>query len=456
MTGEAFHEPAGFLRVTERAFSASFEDGWLVGGDVSSYAGALEPTATGSPPGVARITFPAGSAGGASPVVLERWFAGSAEVYLRFTMRLSPAWQGHSAYDAVVNVWMDGVPRFFWGFRGAGSASLQPLALIQDTPTPPDGARWLESNLSPTADLQRGEWHVVEIVLRADEYHCWLDGAKIAEHTDVLFSEREDARWQIVHWEPIWGGGGDSLQAEQSIEVDHLRLSAGGLWPGEPAGFAPLSDQPFNGLVDAGWNIVFNASGYVRTVTDFGGPMSPGSAIEFRYPEGFQGGEAPGTEYFDFWQGAGRVFVGLWWKANAEWQGHPSNGNKIQFLRTNALGSMFMAFYGPPGGPYDLRVFPQFSTSLDQWLVPNVENVPVRLGEWHRIEWLVEYEPADPAPRGRVRWWLDGRLLGDHGDVPFPRAALVQHQLSPTWGGVGGVKARTDHMWFDHAYVSAP
>lgn len=70
------------------------------------------------------------------------------------------------------------------------------------------------------------------------------------------------------------------------------------------------------------------------------------------------------------------------------------------------------------------------------------------------IEWFADYE-ADPN-HGIVRWWMDGQLIGDYDDVIFPDVPLVEHQLSPTWGGVDGIKTETDFFWYDHVYISKP
>lgn len=88
------------------------------------------------------------------------------------------------------------------------------------------------------------------------------------------------------------------------------------------------------------------------------------------------------------------------------------------------------------------------------WLVPNVAARPVVPGTWHRIEWLLAYNTTTGPANGIVRWWLDGELIGDHTDVPFPESPLAEYKLSPTWGGVGEVKSQDDYYRFDHIYIS--
>lgn len=229
-----------------------------------------------------------------------------------------------------------------------------------------------------------------------------------------------------------------------------LQLAAVPVWPHEPPAFRIVMDAAFLTAAPQGWTLEYNEQGLAAPVDAIDAPWSPPGVMQFTYPRGRAGGEAPAT----LWAGlphAEAVYVGMWWRANADWDGHPSNVNKLQYLFTNSQGSVFLALYGPPGGPYELRVFPQFVTSGDTWLRPNVTATPVDLAAWHRIEWLVEYT----APGvGRVRWWLDDVLQGDHAGLPFPGQRLIEYKLSPVWGGVGGTKRSTDYFWYDHIRLS--
>jgi hypothetical protein len=218
-------------------------------------------------------------------------------------------------------------------------------------------------------------------------------------------------------------------------------------WTNQPAGYTTVTDQPWDGLTTLGWNSIYNTNGYVSIVGDATAPLSPGNVIQYRYPSGFAAGSAPGTEWLGL-PSLTRAYVGLWWKASNPWQGNPTGVNKIEYLFSNSQGSIFLCMYGPPGGPYELRVFPQFTVSQDVWLTPNVTHVPVTLGQWHKIEWVVDYNG------GVVKWWLDGQLIGSYTGVPMPSSSLVEHHLTPVWGGVDGVKSETDYFWYDHIRIS--
>jgi hypothetical protein len=225
-----------------------------------------------------------------------------------------------------------------------------------------------------------------------------------------------------------------------------------GAWKAEPPGLSVLTDRAWTGLTGEGWNR--RESRDDRIVADATAPLSPGAALEYGYPAGFAGGTAPATHFYAL-GGRREVFVGLEFEVSNPWQGHSSQVNKIQFLLTSNADVM-MAMHGPPGGPYELRVIPQWKENGDAWLVPNASHPPVTLGRWHRVEWYVKYESAPGAQDGVVRWWMDGALVGDYSRVRFPDdGGFVEYQISPTWGGVGDRKTQADFMRFDRSYISS-
>jgi hypothetical protein len=230
-------------------------------------------------------------------------------------------------------------------------------------------------------------------------------------------------------------------------EVSVQAVPATGPWPNEPSILKLRADQPWDQLGGL-WQLLW---GVAHIVDDPSAPGSPPGVLQIDFPIGFVGGAAPGTEAFDF-PASREVYIGTWWMASDPWQGHVSNSNKIQYLFTPDSGSMAMIMYGPPSGPFELRVFPDWHGA---WLTPNVANVPVTLGEWHQIEWLVAYGPTNDPPSGIVRWWLDGVLLGDYANVRLSSEPLIQYKLAPVWGGAETVqKTEADFFRYDHVRIS--
>ena len=241
---------------------------------------------------------------------------------------------------------------------------------------------------------------------------------------------------------------GQAQQPQPPQQPQQPQPAPSGTWPHEPSGASVIGDQGFNSLTTGdGWTIADNTSGLGSVVSDGTAPFSPTGVLQYLYPVGFTGGTGPAAEWHGL-PGLSQVFVGMWWKVSNPWQGHASNVNKIAFLFPGSGGDMYIAMYGTPGGPYELKVIPQFPGLPSNWLEPNVAHVPVQLGTWHRIEWFINYNG------GVVQWWLDGQLVGSYTGVPFPSGAMTEFKMSSTWGGIGGSKSEDDYYWFDHVHVS--
>ena len=208
-----------------------------------------------------------------------------------------------------------------------------------------------------------------------------------------------------------------------------------------------MADQSWDRL-GGQWKLLW---GTARIDSMPNAPGSPPSVLRIDFPAGFIGGSAPGTEAITF-RSSRTVYAGFWWMASDPWDGHPSNSNKLAYIFAEPHGSMSLMMYGTPGGPYELRVFPDWH---GEWLRPNIAEIPVTLGVWHRIEWLViEGSPGDPAG-GIVRWWLDGTLVGSHTGVRLAEGPMTEFRLAPVWGGAEPVPKRTsDHFFFDHTRLS--
>jgi hypothetical protein len=224
--------------------------------------------------------------------------------------------------------------------------------------------------------------------------------------------------------------------------------------PADPSTYPIISSNPLSALDALGWRTSYNTEGLLSAVASLASLLGIPSALQFTYPIGFVGARAPATEFLDF-QGVTHFYSGVSWMANANWQGNTSNVNKLQFVLTaGGTGGSYVCFYGPPGGPYELRVALEFvNADTRDFLVPNIAHVPVVLGQWHHIEWQMEYNTSTAPANGSVRWWLDGQLIGQYKDVLFPTAPISEYQISPTWGGFAELKTQTDYFWFASALL---
>jgi len=220
-------------------------------------------------------------------------------------------------------------------------------------------------------------------------------------------------------------------------------------WPNEPAGLGTITNNSLDTLDAAGWRTSWNDKHWVTAAHD----AQRGKVIRWDYPAGFTGGRGPGMEYYEH-APAKEVYAGFWWKPSDPWQTHPgSHVNKIAFWYTTSTGrSMDLQMYGSP--PYQLHVVSEL-TSGGIRMPPNVTPSTVTLGVWHRIEWHLKYASSSGGSDGLVEWWMDGVLQGRYTNVQTPSdAGYAQYQISPTWGGVDGVKSENDYFLYDEIHLS--
>ena len=247
------------------------------------------------------------------------------------------------------------------------------------------------------------------------------------------------------------GANKTATSAAVSVTVNNVVLPppGGGTWPNEPGGYTTLSDQPWGVLSSIGWFHQNRGASSFITV-DVSAPLSASTVLAHSYPAGMPGGVEPAVDWTPLPSNFKEGYVGMWWKPSSSWQNHPSNVNKIFFIFGSA-GHIIPVMYGTGGGTYQLRVAPEWGGW--SWLTPNVNSGNITLGQWHRIEVYFKQQTSG----GIIRWWMDGRLIGEYTNISFPSSMVFQElQIAPTWGGVGGTKSQQDYFWFDHVHLSRP
>ena len=225
------NEPAGMTLIDERPFNslnehaAPYSPAWDTDTNLTIVQDATAPK---SPSNVLRWTYPAGFAGGSAPGHTGTAHSGQRVMYISYWGKLSTNFWGHlTAVNKQLYEWANGSNVFYFEARGVGSGTLRPSICLQGTLT--DGN--YSPNLVPTAEIIRGQWYHVEIVLTGNSsgtadgsVDWWLDGVHVGSRTSLQFTSSATS-WGIFEFTPVWGGVTDNVPATMTFDVDHVYLS---------------------------------------------------------------------------------------------------------------------------------------------------------------------------------------------------------------------------------------
>lgn len=229
-------------------------------------------------------------------------------------------------------------------------------------------------------------------------------------------------------------------------------------YPHEPPGFTRLTERGFAAREEDGWRTT--SSENFQIVDDSTAPQSPPAVGELVFPAGFLGADAPGwTELGDVsYLRYRRLYVSFWLRLSDNWQGHDSFANKVMYVWQHRNPVFFAHVFGKDDGPLTTRLGLQdIPIVIARNLEPNLVNVPILRGRWHRWEILLISNTGDNAD-GEAHWWIDGVKVGEYRDVTYRSALqsdLWEHiTWYPVWGGAGDIATVTMFMWMDHFYAS--
>ena len=229
------------------------------------------------------------------------------------------------------------------------------------------------------------------------------------------------------------------------------------VWPDEPVGFTPITDQPWDMLASLGWSHNPCASTIVADPT---APRSPANVLEHPFPAGFGGDSTSCIDFFTLPTPHDELFAGIWWRASDPWQGAGDGTNGIAAL-SMPTGSVDLVMQGTGAGPFTLLVEPSLGadnsalTGPGVYLPANAGDGTVQLGAWHRLELYVRASTTSTSRDGVVRWWLDGHPVGGYDTVNFAEMPFIEYDMKSYWGP-GATKTEDDDLRFDQSYLSAP
>lgn len=258
--------------------------------------------------------------------------------------------------------------------------------------------------------------------------------------------------------------------------------------PDEDA-FVPVAEQSFSSRTAEGppgrcplfgrrrgcW-FVFDRGGNFAPDTASDAPASPPGVLSIRFPAGLEPGRSPGL--VQGWSTPAEGFDEDYLAIREEgWVRVPSSTFEMQRVGVKFLGYVGVGLQRRDGLPIQLLFFHEAPTGgvtsvgpaanvnviqqgfMDRKLVQNVTEGPVlTFGEWHHYAFLMVLNDVYEA-NGRLRVWMDGRLLLDYDDVryrtPEHPGGFFGRRWDPVWGGGGGApRSRDDHLQIDHIRIT--
>lgn len=227
----------------------------------------------------------------------------------------------------------------------------------------------------------------------------------------------------------------------------------------EPEGVYVLTSRDFSGEVEDGWNNWEMAGSF--DVVSGAGELFGSSVGRMTFPVGM-GSTRPAVSArggFD----ARELYVRFRIKVSENWNGHPSNVNKVFYITDSSTGGngspIYVALWG--GGSGSLRVDvhrqnPDLSPS-QVFYSPNVGTREIRRGQWHDVELILRMNSSGGSHDGEIHVWVDGLKTTQHTGLRFaPSGDFAFDAISwePYWGGQNATLDRTQYMYLDRVYLS--
>lgn len=248
--GDRPNEPQGFRRIAEREFTVVDAPGWQHIASTRGASAARFGIADVGGRRVGRVTFPAGHSGDGSSSLTPHigvQIGTPRRFYLSFGLMVSPNWYGHTG-ATMSKIFYIGHPLLVMIAGSAGGRLTLRLSLQGGENF---NCRWdgAENEVSPRmedAEIVRGRWHQVEVLVETNtpgqangRLHAWVDGRKILQYSSrrILAGATAHQRYQEIEglrWHPIYGGqNGANVPAAMHQYIDHIYVSgAGGGAPG--------------------------------------------------------------------------------------------------------------------------------------------------------------------------------------------------------------------------------
>lgn len=232
---------------SERDFETNTDDGWLVFGSGFSLQSTDDIYSTSGNCG--RMTYPSGFDGGDAPAQTAAADLSMIQTYFCMSWRVSENWQPHpSGTNKILFITTE-------GYGGGGDPAFLSyqtdevegrIVMRQQGPDIP--YQDLGPNLTNVEPIP-GQFMFIECIMtmnkpgKADgQLHMWVNGIKTTEYDDVQWVNA-GYEFNVLKFEPTWGGIGGTVTNEMHQEISRLWFSYSDKFPAEDPEIISVNDD---------------------------------------------------------------------------------------------------------------------------------------------------------------------------------------------------------------------
>ena len=161
------------------------------------------------------------------------------KMYHRFAMKLSDNFQGDlTSTNKIYHIHFQlsgAANRVFYSAEGKDDGKLIFEPRLQNT----FEERRLRVNVAgANAELVRGQWYVIETLMEINSFRgstpqpdgvfrVWVNGQMTHNYTDIRYTKNgeQSVGFKRVSLAPTWGGGGDIVEQDMYLYMDHSYIS---------------------------------------------------------------------------------------------------------------------------------------------------------------------------------------------------------------------------------------
>ena len=252
--------------------------------------------------------------------------------------------------------------------------------------------------------------------------------------------------------------------------------AAASQWPNELGLSEPLSDQPWDRIVQPGrvdrlaararalvfsepegrdeWQYLRRSSSKDDDiVVDDTAPFSPPHVLRIVFTPDMRRDHEPSVHWIAL-PSARTVYATWWIKLSANWTSSPAGGGKMTFLHISpsGQGQAYTGLFGSTA-PHRVSVNTEWAPYGQKIWDPNRETTPILYDRWYRIEWHVKWESSPGAGDATMAWRVNGALNGEYTNVRLPEgaSAFQQFEFAPT---LQNPPAAEQYMYIDHTSIA--